>query len=349
MNGLQCAKIKKNQLPWVEKYRPQTLNDVVHHQDILHLLRVFMTTKDMPNLFFYGPPGTGKTSTILSCANEIYGKHSNTMVLHLNASDERGIDVVRKQIIQFVSTCNIFGGKSTLSKMVILDEADSMSHHAQIALRDVMLEYDTLFCFIGNYQFSFQPELQSRVIKLLFTPIPQENAIALGKNILQKEGYSCADSVLVLLYSEVFGDMRQFINLLQVIVMRLASKLGNVTELKDDMVHTIMHKWDNQKSKRFVEHDLKSKTMSQCYKNLKQSIVVLQENTISNWLQELFFVLHKKTQHISIDSTDTMMQVLEFYTNMAHLQYAISQVLQPDIQLYALVSYVHEYYQKMFC
>ena len=340
---------KNKLLPWVEKYRPRTLKDVVHHQDILHLLRVFMTTKDMPNLFFYGPPGTGKTSTILSCAHEIYGKYTNTMVLHLNASDERGIDVVRKQIIQFVSTCNIFGGKHSLSKMVILDEADSMSHQAQIALRDVMLDYDTLFCFIGNYQFSFQPELQSRIIKLLFTPIPQKSAITLGKHILEKEGYSCADDILVSLYKEVYGDMRQFVNILQVIVMHLTSKWGHINELDENMVHSIMHKWDNQQALNFVDHDLKNKSVAQCYNILKESIVVLQENTISNWLQELFNVLHKKTIQLSNPNTDTMMQVFDFYTNMAQLEYAVSQVLQPDIQLYSLVSYVHQYNKQLFC
>ena len=177
----------RDALPWVEKYRPTTLNGIVHHTRIIHLLRRFIATRTMPHLFFYGPPGTGKTSTILSCAREVYGKATNMMVLHLNASDERGIDVVRKQIIQFASTSSLFHVSTTMAKLVVLDEADSMTHTAQIALRDIMMQYDTLFCLIGNYQYALLPPLQSRVVRLLFTPIPVEDAVAVGAHHVQQD------------------------------------------------------------------------------------------------------------------------------------------------------------------
>ena len=172
----KLSKPTNHHLPWVEKYRPAQLNQIVHHSDIIHLLRVFMKEKEMPHLFFYGPPGTGKTSTILSVANEIYGKYMSTMVLHLNASDERGIDVVRKQIIQFASTTSVFGNTTSLTKMVILDEADSMSRVAQIALRDVMIRCVVLgrtrcveFHGIGSWPRIAPSYLGSRLSRVRFT------------------------------------------------------------------------------------------------------------------------------------------------------------------------------------
>ncbi|XP_042579380.1 LOW QUALITY PROTEIN: replication factor C subunit 5 [Cyprinus carpio] len=112
-------------LPWVEKYRPQTLDDLISHQDILSTIQKFISEDRLPHLLFYGPPGTGKTSTILACAKQLYkDKEFNSMVLELNASDDRGIDVVRGPILSFASTRTIF---KKGFKLVILDEADAMT------------------------------------------------------------------------------------------------------------------------------------------------------------------------------------------------------------------------------
>jgi len=121
--------------PRVEKYRPDTLEDVSGHQDILATIVRFVETNRLPHLLFYGPPGTGKTSTVLALARRIYGrKNMRQMVLELNASDDRGIDVVRDQIKSFSSTRQIFSTASLDSsntiakyKLVILDECDSMT------------------------------------------------------------------------------------------------------------------------------------------------------------------------------------------------------------------------------
>ncbi|KAI4457203.1 replication factor c / dna polymerase iii gamma-tau subunit [Holotrichia oblita] len=124
---------KRVNLPWVEKYRPSNLDDLVSHEDIIKTISKFIKEDQVPHLLFYGPPGTGKTSTILACAKQLYTPAQfSTMVLELNASDDRGIGIVRGQILTFASTRTIF--KSGF-KLIILDEADAMTQDAQNALR----------------------------------------------------------------------------------------------------------------------------------------------------------------------------------------------------------------------
>ncbi|KOB77081.1 Replication factor C subunit 3 [Operophtera brumata] len=120
-------------LPWVEKYRPSKLEDLVSHDDIVKTINQFMKGNQLPHLLFYGPPGTGKTTTILACARQMYTPQQfNSMVLELNASDDRGIGIVRGQILSFASTRTIFKAGP---KLIILDEADAMTNDAQNALR----------------------------------------------------------------------------------------------------------------------------------------------------------------------------------------------------------------------
>lgn len=122
-------------LPWVEKYRPVTLDDLVSHKDITATVEKFIEKNRLPHLLFYGPPGTGKTSTILAMARRIYGDKWRNNVLELNASDERGIEVVREQVKSFASTRNVFSTSTTGFKLIVLDEADAMTTAAQGALR----------------------------------------------------------------------------------------------------------------------------------------------------------------------------------------------------------------------
>lgn len=208
--------------PWVEKYRPQKLEDVVYHDHIITILRNFISrgeestsSSSIPHLFMYGSPGTGKTSTILTCAREMYGAHTPYMVLHLNASDDRGVDTVRKQIIQFASTDNLYSLDQP--KLVILDEADSMTEEAQVALNDVLVKFNdnVRFCFIGNYQYSLLPTLRSRLVKLIFTPLPLRDARIVLEKVAVAEGLEITDGAMTLIHELSGGDLRRCINLLQ--------------------------------------------------------------------------------------------------------------------------------------
>lgn len=159
---------KKANLPWVEKYRPNALKELISHEDIIRTIRKFISQDKLPHLLFYGPPGTGKTSTILACAKEIYKtKEFNSMVLELNASDDRGIGVVRGQILSFASTRTIFNSGY---KLVILDEADSMTNDAQNALRRIIEKFtdNVRFCLICNYLSKIIPAIQSRCVNQIF-------------------------------------------------------------------------------------------------------------------------------------------------------------------------------------
>ncbi|KAK9239488.1 P-loop containing nucleoside triphosphate hydrolase protein [Lipomyces kononenkoae] len=201
-------------LPWVEKFRPSSLDDVAGQESIISTIRTFISSNKVPHLLFYGPPGTGKTSTILAIAREIYGHNFKNMVLELNASDERGIDVVREQIKTFASTRQMF---SKGFKLVILDEADAMTNAAQNALRRIMEKYTThsRFCILANYIHKLTPAIQSRCTRFRFSPIPQSSIRKRIQFVIEHENVSISEDAFNSLLSLSKGDMRRALNVLQ--------------------------------------------------------------------------------------------------------------------------------------
>lgn len=208
----------------VEKYRPVTLTDVSGHQDILATINKFVDTNRLPHLLLYGPPGTGKTSTILALARRIYGQDNmRQMVLELNASDDRGIDVVREQIKTFASTKQIFtmggaraGGVAGF-KLIILDEADAMTNTAQMALRRIMEKYtaNTRFCIIANYTHKLSPALLSRCTRFRFSPLKEGDIRVLVDKVIMEEGVKIDNEATDALVTLSKGDMRRALNVLQ--------------------------------------------------------------------------------------------------------------------------------------
>ncbi|KAK0389802.1 hypothetical protein NLU13_3375 [Sarocladium strictum] len=215
----------EDNLPWVEKYRPVTLDDVSGHQDILATINKFVDSNRLPHLLLYGPPGTGKTSTILALARRIYGvANMRQMVLELNASDERGIDVVREQIKTFASTKQIFmgGGASKAGsaagyKLIILDEADAMTNTAQMALRRIMEKYtvNTRFCIIANYSHKLSPALLSRCTRFRFSPLKEGDIRVLVEKVVEEEKVKIGAEAVDALIKLSKGDMRRALNVLQ--------------------------------------------------------------------------------------------------------------------------------------
>ncbi|CAJ1974234.1 unnamed protein product [Sphenostylis stenocarpa] len=185
-------------IPWVEKYRPQSLDDVAAHRDIVDTIDKLTTENRLPHLLLYGPPGTGKTSTILAVARKMYGPNFHSMILELNASDDRGIDVVRQQIQDFASTQSLsFGVKSSV-KLVLLDEADAMTKDAQFALRRGII-----------------PALQSRCTRFRFAPLDAIHVTERLKHVIEAEGLDVQDDGLVAIVRLCNGDMRKALNTLQ--------------------------------------------------------------------------------------------------------------------------------------
>lgn len=216
----------QDNLPWVEKYRPSSLDDVSGHQDILATINRFVETNRLPHLLLYGPPGTGKTSTILALARRIYGtKNMRQMVLELNASDDRGIDVVREQIKTFASTKQIFnmapqgtaGSRLAGFKLIILDEADAMTSTAQMALRRIMERYtaNTRFCVIANYTHKLSPALLSRCTRFRFSPLKEVDIRTLVDKVIENEGVRIQPDAVDSLVTLSKGDMRRALNVLQ--------------------------------------------------------------------------------------------------------------------------------------
>ncbi|KAF7523705.1 hypothetical protein PCG10_006461 [Penicillium crustosum] len=216
----------QDNLPWVEKYRPSSLDDVSGHQDILATINRFVETNRLPHLLLYGPPGTGKTSTILALARRIYGtKNMRQMVLELNASDDRGIDVVREQIKTFASTKQIFnmapqgtaGSPLAGFKLIILDEADAMTSTAQMALRRIMERYtaNTRFCVIANYTHKLSPALLSRCTRFRFSPLKEVDIRTLVDKVIENEGVRIQPDAVDSLVTLSKGDMRRALNVLQ--------------------------------------------------------------------------------------------------------------------------------------
>lgn len=211
--------------PWVEKYRPKTLDDVTAQKHAVTVLKRTLESANLPHMLFYGPPGTGKTSTILALTKELFGPELvKSRVLELNASDERGISIVREKVKNFARLSVTNPSKHDVEKypcppykIIILDEADSMTADAQSALRRTMETYSTVtrFCLICNYVTRIIDPLASRCSKFRFKPLDSTNALSRLQYILKKENLVCVDAVLKRILSISEGDLRKAITLLQ--------------------------------------------------------------------------------------------------------------------------------------
>ena len=203
--------------PWAEKYRPQTLANVVLDDANQQLFNAVIEKQTFPNLLLYGPPGTGKTTTIINLVREYQESTSQLAkdhTMHLNASDDRGIDVMRTQILQFVSA-NAFFTEGL--KFVILDEVDSMTKNAQIALRHVIQEHSTKvrFCLICNYISRIDKALQSMFVLARFNTTPRAALMSLLGKVAQCEGVDCKEEDLSRIIDTYDSDVRSMINALQ--------------------------------------------------------------------------------------------------------------------------------------
>ncbi|XP_060516739.1 replication factor C subunit 5 [Cylas formicarius] len=308
-------------LPWVEKYRPSTLDDLVSHEEIIRTISKFIKEDQLPHLLFYGPPGTGKTSTILACAKQLYTKTQfGSMVLELNASDDRGIGIVRGQILTFASTRTIF--KSGF-KLIILDEADAMTMDAQNALRRIIEKYteNIRFCIICNYLSKIIPALQSRCTRFRFGPLSKDQIIPRLNYVIDEERVKITEDGKQALLTLASGDMRKVLNVLQ--STWLAYK--NVTE---DMVYTCVgHPLRSDIENIFrwlLNEDIKT-----TYKNI-QDLKTLKGLALNDIITEIHKLVHR-TEFPS----ETSIRLLD---KMAEIEYRLCLGANENIQLTGLIS-----------
>lgn len=212
---------KNEEIPWVEKHRPKKLDDIIQQTEVVKVLKNTLKTGEMPHLLFFGPPGTGKTSTILAVATQLFGPTIiNDRVIELNASDDRGIGIVRNNITTFARIS--IGSKDPKYpcpdfKLVILDEADAMTPEAQAALRKVMEKMSgiTRFCFICNYINQIIDPISSRCMKFRFKPIDNISIIKKLKSIAVAESMELTDECFDTIVKLSDGDARRSIMTLQ--------------------------------------------------------------------------------------------------------------------------------------
>ena len=231
------------QIPWVEKYRPKCFEDIILDKTNKKILEALIEENSNVNILLYGPPGTGKTTTIINFISKYqkkYGEESKGLLMHLNASDDRGIDLIRNQLYQFVNSKHLFK-KGT--KFVVLDEVDYMTKTAQQALKTLfeLSQKDVRFILICNYISKIDESIQNIIMKLRFYSLPIDLTTKFLKNICENENIKISDSKLLNLQKVYHSDVRSMINHIQfnfVIVMNLKKVITK--KILDNIINKII-------------------------------------------------------------------------------------------------------------
>ncbi|KYH40557.1 MAG: hypothetical protein AYL31_006340 [Candidatus Bathyarchaeota archaeon B26-1] len=230
---------------WAEKYRPKRLDDIINQKHIVARIKVFVEDRNIPHMLFAGPPGTGKTTMALCIARELYGDQWRQNVLETNASDERGIGVVRGKIKDFARTIAMGGAEY---RMIILDEADALTSEAQQALRRTMETYSATvrFILICNYSSKIIPPIQSRTAVFRFRTLSEEDVRKFIGWIVQGENLEVEEEAVKAIMHLCEGDLRRVANLLQA-----AATLGS--KITEEMIYEVASQARPQDVRRMLQ------------------------------------------------------------------------------------------------
>jgi len=275
-------------LPWVEKYRPKTLDEIYGNDKIKNALFQYLKLKQLPHLLFYGQSGTGKTSIINAYAREAYKEFYSFMVLQINASEERGIEIIRNKVKNFVTTKAMY--KEQPFKLVILDEADAMTISAQSMLRRIIEDFteNARFCLICNKIKNIDPAIQSRCINFKF-------AVLDSKTISDKLNLICKNNKIKITQDGIDfinkiskGDMRKAINNLQSLSMsfniinaeNVSTFFGYPTQNNIDNIYNI-----TQKYKLYDAHKLIKKNINNNQYSVLELIIEFNEYLLQKFIK----------------------------------------------------------------
>jgi replication factor C small subunit len=309
---------------WAEKYRPQTLDDMVNQREITNRLKTFVAEKNIPHLLLVGPAGVGKTTSILALAQDLYGPSFRNYVLELNASDERGINVIRDKVKNYARTAAMASPVSF--KIIILDEADHLTGDAQHALRRTMEVYTKTarFCLIGNYSENIIDPIQSRCSIFRYGSLDEEDIQDRLNYIAEKENLQIVDEGLDALFQASGGDLRKAINMLQA-----ASANG---ELVDDVsVYSLLGSIRPDRVRSMIQLALDGKFLES--REALRDILINQglapEDIIRITYREV--MRHKSlTEQMKVRLSDIIGEV----------DYRLTQGSRPEIQLSTLLGHL---------
>lgn len=236
---------------WAEKYRPVRLDEIINQKHVVARVKVFVEERNIPHMLFAGPPGTGKTTMALCIARELYGEQWRQNVLETNASDERGIDVIRGKIKDFARTMALGGAEY---RIVVLDEADALTAEAQQALRRTMETYSSTvrFILVCNYSSKIIPPIQSRTAVFRFKALSEEDVRQFINRIVKGEKLKIDEKAVHAIVYLCEGDLRRVANLLQA-----AAALGE--KITESMIYEVASQARPDDIKRMLENALKGR------------------------------------------------------------------------------------------
>jgi len=307
---------------WTEKYRPKRLKDVIGQEHIIKRLISFVESKNLPHCLFAGPAGCGKTTTALCIAHELYGDRIKGRFLELNASDERGIDVIREKVKEFARQPAFDTGG--LFRIVYLDEADALTKDAQHALRRTMENYSHICRFIlaCNYSAKIIPPIQSRTAVFRFASLKETEVIEYLNHIAKSEGLKVDEPAYKAIMRVAEGDMRKAVNVLQT-----ASTSKLITE---DVVYSVTNRADPAAVRKMLETAIDGK-----FKDARtQLISLLNESGLSG--EDIIKEIH--SQIFELDIADR--QKLEMIERTGEYEFRLTEGSNPHVQLEALLAQV---------
>ncbi len=317
-----------NGVPWVESYRPKIFEDIVLDPLNRQILKNIIDTSYFPNLLFYGPPGTGKTTTIINLINAYQAKlniKNKDLIIHLNASDERGIDIIRNQINFFVNSKPLF---HTGMKFVILDEVDYMTKNAQQALRYLLQNYtgNVRFCLICNYISKIDEGLQNEFIRLRFNQLPKDDIIQFLNHISESEKLNISLKSLSCIQKLYKSDIRSMINFMQ----------SNQDIVKLQNNEPILYIIDSDVWENIIEMLLNSKTSGKPFgenievvKNYIHKISteynIDKKNIINDFLN---YIIRNHSKYVSKDFLNFVENLMhsQIQNNNTHIYYSLSRL-----------------------
>jgi replication factor C small subunit len=309
--------------PWVEKYRPNTLDEVVGQEHIIDRLKKYVTEHSMPNLMFTGPAGVGKTTTAIALAKSILGEYWRQNFLELNASDARGIDTVRTNIKNF---CRLKAVGAPF-RIVFLDEVDNMTKDAQHALRREMEMYTKTASFIlsCNYSSKIIDPIQSRCAIFRFAPVKGTQIIQRLEKIAEAENINIKREAVESIVYFAEGDLRKAINILQ-------ASASTTDEITDESIHEIVSKAKPQDVRKIVRMALNGDFLGA--RDLLREVMVIQGTSGEDMITQIY-------QEVSRMSFEDMIEedvYVDLIQSIGEYDYRIREGSNPRIQLEALLT-----------